>query len=135
MTSEMFPTVFLGEKAVLDLGRRDCFRLPFVAFRCLWLPFGCLDLELNSTGRLVAGNTFFSTAQPGELGIEDSNSLGGGFPGNWPGRGGGKRGQHQSAAGSLVTRVGLAAPGSQPAEFLRGPIKKTYVKTSHPHPF
>src|SRR5260370_31466167 len=97
-----------------------CLWLPFVAFGCLSLPFGCLDLELNSRGRLVAGNTFFGTAQPGELGIEDSNSLGGSFPGNWPGRGGGERCQHQSAAGSVVTSVGLACAGSQAAAVLRG---------------
>src|SRR6266851_4451763 len=107
-----------------------------------WVTFGkqtlstsrkrqSLDLELNSRGRLVAGNTFFGTAQPGELGIEDSNSLGGGFPGNWPGRGG-KRCQHQSAAGSLVTSVGLAAAGSQAAELLRGLIKKDIGVGGHP---
>src|SRR5438270_11294886 len=117
MCSELFRTVFWEKRQYLIW-------VATIAFRCLSLAFGCLALELNSTGRLVAGNTFFGTAQPGELGIEDSNSLGGGFPGNWPGRGGGKRCQHQSAAGSLVTSVDLAAAGSQAAELLRGLIKK-----------
>src|SRR5712691_7037423 len=67
---------------------------------------------------------FFATPQPGELGIEDGNGLGGGFPGNWPGRGGWKWCRHQSAASSLVASVGLAAAGSQAAQLLRRLIKK-----------
>src|SRR6266576_4079451 len=118
------PSALWEEKAVVDLGRLDCFWLPFVAFGCL---------ELSSTGcHVVAGNTFFGTAQPGELGIEDRNSLGGGFPGNWPGRGGWKRCRQQSAAGSLVTSVGLAAAGSQAAQLLRRLIKKDIGVGGHP---